>query len=223
MLWHFSKVSQFTACKSRCKDRTTPSSKVPDRHRREERAAVPTQNIQTMIAMLITTCALDNAEEQPLKMHLKSTIWPPSPTPISKIISMRCSCSHSRRCSRLIKTRSPSCKEFAPIADSQETNLAFPPVELVSFLFLAICRDYLIFQVATLLIELIKIWTLAYLAWFNIDTISRKLVSHISNPISVPSQRPRAGAIHDDKVNVTRILLTGGPCAGKTTALAAIS
>ena len=34
--------------------------------------------------------------------------------------------------------------------------------------------------------------------------------------------RPRAGSIYDDKVNVTRILLTGGPCAGKTTALAAI-
>ena len=27
----------------------------------------------------------------------------------------------------------------------------------------------------------------------------------------------------DDRVNVTRILLTGGPCAGKTTALASIS
>ena len=34
--------------------------------------------------------------------------------------------------------------------------------------------------------------------------------------------RPRAGSIYDDKVNVTRILLTGGPCGGKTSALAAI-
>ena len=27
----------------------------------------------------------------------------------------------------------------------------------------------------------------------------------------------------EDKVNVTRVLLTGGPCAGKTTAIAAIA
>ena len=46
-------------------------------------------------------------------------------------------------------------------------------------------------------------------------------MSHISNPIT--QHRQRAGAVHDDRINVTRILLTGGPCAGKTTALAAIS
>ncbi len=99
--------------------------------------------------------------------------------------------------------------------------MASHPVELVSFLFITVCHDYLTFRVATLLID--QHLNSAYLVSFYIDTISRKLVSHISNPISVPSQRPRAGAIHDDKVNVTRILLTGGPCAGKTTALAAIS
>jgi len=32
-----------------------------------------------------------------------------------------------------------------------------------------------------------------------------------------------ARRISDGGVNITRILLTGGPCAGKTTALAAIS
>ena len=48
-------------------------------------------------------------------------------------------------------------------------------------------------------------------------------MAHIMKPLSIPSIRPRASQIHDDKVNVTRILLTGGPCAGKTTALAAIS
>jgi len=46
------------------------------------------------------------------------------------------------------------------------------------------------------------------------------LVNHISNPIWQQRNRP---GVHDDKINVTRILLTGGPCAGKTTALAAIS
>ena len=59
---------------------------------------------------------------------------------------------------------------------------------------------------------------------YVLDTLSRKLVSHISNPmVSSQSTRPSARSIHDDKVNVTRILLTGGPCAGKTSALAAIS
>ena len=29
--------------------------------------------------------------------------------------------------------------------------------------------------------------------------------------------------LSEDRVDVTRILLTGGPCAGKTTAMAAIS
>jgi len=33
----------------------------------------------------------------------------------------------------------------------------------------------------------------------------------------------RVRRISDDKINLTRILLTGGPCAGKSTALAAIS
>lgn len=221
VLWLFSKVSQFTVCKSRCKDRTTPSSKVPDRHHREVRVAAPTQTTQMMTAMLTTTSAPGNVEEQPQTMHLRLTIWPPSPAPISKTISMHCWCFNSQRCSRLIKTRSPPCKEFAPIAGSQGTNLASHPVELVSFLFITICHNYLTFKVATLLIDQHLNACLSGL--ISLDTISRKLVSHISNPISVPSQRPRAGAIHDDKVNVTRILLTGGPCAGKTTALAAIS
>mmetsp|Transcript_13819 Transcript_13819/g.17494 ORF Transcript_13819/g.17494 Transcript_13819/m.17494 type:complete len:171 (+) Transcript_13819:427-939(+) len=54
------------------------------------------------------------------------------------------------------------------------------------------------------------------------NTISRQLVTHISNPITQHRARS-GGSRHDDRVNVTRILLTGGPCAGKTTALAAIS
>ena len=35
--------------------------------------------------------------------------------------------------------------------------------------------------------------------------------------------RRRTASLSDKHVNITRILLTGGPCAGKTTALAAIS
>ena len=46
-------------------------------------------------------------------------------------------------------------------------------------------------------------------------------MQHISQPINTHTGRARPGP-NDDKVNVTRILLTGGPCAGKTTALAAI-
>jgi len=46
-------------------------------------------------------------------------------------------------------------------------------------------------------------------------------MTHISQPMT--SHRNRVGAQQDDRVNVTRVLLTGGPCAGKTTALAAIS
>ena len=42
-------------------------------------------------------------------------------------------------------------------------------------------------------------------------------MSHISFPISKHSNRVGAQSF-----NVTRVLLTGGPCAGKTTALAAI-
>ena len=36
-------------------------------------------------------------------------------------------------------------------------------------------------------------------------------------------QRRRVRRLSDDRINLTRILLTGGPCAGKTTALASIS
>ena len=48
-------------------------------------------------------------------------------------------------------------------------------------------------------------------------------MAHIMKPLSGSTLRLRGSNMHDDKVNVTRILLTGGPCAGKTTAMAAIS
>lgn len=50
-------------------------------------------------------------------------------------------------------------------------------------------------------------------------------MTHLTSNMSV---RPRASRMPrrtttDDRINLTRILLTGGPCAGKTTAMAAIS
>ena len=40
----------------------------------------------------------------------------------------------------------------------------------------------------------------------------------------IPLRRPnRARTTSDDRINITRIVLTGGPCAGKTTAIASIA
>ena len=56
--------------------------------------------------------------------------------------------------------------------------------------------------------------------FFFADTISSKLKHHISTPIQ---NLHRTRTNREERFNVTRILLTGGPCAGKTTAMAAIS
>ena len=53
-------------------------------------------------------------------------------------------------------------------------------------------------------------------------TISKNLMRQMSNGEN-PLKGRRTRRISDDKINLTRILLTGGPCAGKSTALAAIS
>ena len=53
-------------------------------------------------------------------------------------------------------------------------------------------------------------------------TISKNLMRQMSNGENALKGR-RTRRISDDKINLTRILLTGGPCAGKSTALAAIS
>ena len=53
------------------------------------------------------------------------------------------------------------------------------------------------------------------------DQISSSLLrSQNTSEISRPR---RQRMLSDDRVNITRILLTGGPCAGKTTAMAAIT
>ena len=40
----------------------------------------------------------------------------------------------------------------------------------------------------------------------------------------IPLRKPnRDRTRSDDRINITRILLTGGPCAGKTTAIASIA
>ena len=41
--------------------------------------------------------------------------------------------------------------------------------------------------------------------------------------IPLRTSQYRNRRLSDDKINLTRILLTGGPCAGKSTAIAAIS
>ena len=53
-------------------------------------------------------------------------------------------------------------------------------------------------------------------------TISKNLMRQMSSGADALKGR-RTRRISDDKINLTRILLTGGPCAGKSTALAAIS
>ena len=53
-------------------------------------------------------------------------------------------------------------------------------------------------------------------------TISKNLMRQMSTGSEGLKSR-RTRRISDDKINLTRILLTGGPCAGKSTALAAIS
>ena len=52
--------------------------------------------------------------------------------------------------------------------------------------------------------------------------MSKDLINKISLTMGTKTTR-RITRLSDTKVNITRILLTGGPCAGKTTALAAIS
>jgi len=48
-------------------------------------------------------------------------------------------------------------------------------------------------------------------------------MSQLQTNMSVRPRAQRTLRITDDKISITRILLTGGPCAGKTTAMAAIS
>ena len=50
--------------------------------------------------------------------------------------------------------------------------------------------------------------------------VKRSLQNQLSQPVS--AMKRSISDVGDDRVNVTRILLTGGPCAGKTTALAKI-
>lgn len=52
-------------------------------------------------------------------------------------------------------------------------------------------------------------------------TISARLMAN--NQSGIPLRSVRHRRLSDDRINLTRILLTGGPCAGKSTAIAAIS
>jgi signal recognition particle GTPase len=54
------------------------------------------------------------------------------------------------------------------------------------------------------------------------DSMSKDLLQNLNATMGTKTTR-RQSRISDTRVNITRILLTGGPCAGKTTALAAIS
>lgn len=54
-----------------------------------------------------------------------------------------------------------------------------------------------------------------------VDHISRKLLDCLAPGVNFKQSKARRTS--EGGVNITRILLTGGPCAGKTTALAAIS
>lgn len=56
-----------------------------------------------------------------------------------------------------------------------------------------------------------------------IDQLSSSVKRSLQNPPSKTHNKRTVSDVGEDKVNVTRILLTGGPCAGKTTALAQIS
>jgi hypothetical protein len=53
--------------------------------------------------------------------------------------------------------------------------------------------------------------------------MSKELISNMGNVAINLKPSRRISRLSDNRVNITRILLTGGPCAGKTTALAAIS
>mgnify|MGYP006950300709 CR=1 FL=1 len=53
-----------------------------------------------------------------------------------------------------------------------------------------------------------------------LDHISRKLLDSLAPSVNFKQSRTWTS---EGGVSITRILLTGGPCAGKTTALAAIS
>ena len=52
--------------------------------------------------------------------------------------------------------------------------------------------------------------------------MSKELIQNINSTMGLKPSR-RNTRLSDSRVNITRILLTGGPCAGKTTALAAIT
>ena len=53
--------------------------------------------------------------------------------------------------------------------------------------------------------------------------MSKELITNMGNVSFNLKPSRRISRMSDSRVNITRILLTGGPCAGKTTALAAIS
>lgn len=55
------------------------------------------------------------------------------------------------------------------------------------------------------------------------STISKNLMNHLTTGIPLRSNQNRLRRLSEDRINLTRILLTGGPCAGKSTAIAAIS
>jgi predicted ATPase len=52
--------------------------------------------------------------------------------------------------------------------------------------------------------------------------MSKEMLNNLNSTMGIKPNR-RVTRLSDSRVNITRILLTGGPCAGKTTALAAIS
>ena len=57
---------------------------------------------------------------------------------------------------------------------------------------------------------------------FTSPSISKGMMSALA--AEIPLRRPnRARTTSDDRINITRIVLTGGPCAGKTTAIASIA
>lgn len=53
--------------------------------------------------------------------------------------------------------------------------------------------------------------------------MSKQLSQNRKKIVDQPEQRRHRTRSLDQQINVSRILLTGGPCAGKTTAMAAIS
>lgn len=53
--------------------------------------------------------------------------------------------------------------------------------------------------------------------------MSKDLIANLNTTMGAKNSARRQSRLSDSRVNITRVLLTGGPCAGKTTALAAIS